>query len=357
MKRAIFITHNNFHTKDTGGMQCTARNYEMISEFYETDVYIVKCEFVFKLLSIVGLYYPTITFVDKYRIAKKVKDQNYDLVFFDSSIFGIIIRYVKKLNKNLEIITFFQNVELDYITVRFGQKIRKYPYNLFAWYNERLALKNSNKTIVLSQRDKDRLMKIYGVETNFILPITFDDVAMNTFEKTKTDRKINSKPFILFVGSFIFSNFEAINCFVNNVMPSIKGVDLLIVGKNFELKKQNLERPNVHVIGTVDNLSDYYVEAECVITPIFNGAGMKVKVAEALMYGKIIFGTKEAFEGYNLDDNSITVLCNDSKDFIDSLNIYLDNPNRKKYNPKSRELYEKYYSSDVARKVFENILR
>lgn len=38
------------------------------------------------------------------------------------------------------------------------------------------------------------------------------------------------------------------------------------------------------------------------VMPIFSGSGMKVKTAEALMYGKFLIGTKEAFEGYEIDE-------------------------------------------------------
>ena len=56
-----------------------------------------------------------------------------------------------------------------------------------------------------------------------------------------------------------------------------------------------------------------------VIMPIFMGGGMKVKTAEALMNGKTIFGSKEAFEGYDLEDISGLYLCEDKDAFINCL--------------------------------------
>ena len=41
--------------------------------------------------------------------------------------------------------------------------------------------------------------------------------------------------------------------------------------------------------------------AALVIAPIFDGSGMKTKVAEALMHGKHVVGTPEAFSGYAAD--------------------------------------------------------
>lgn len=54
----------------------------------------------------------------------------------------------------------------------------------------------------------------------------------------------------------------------------------------------------VHAIGTVDSLKEWYVDADLVVAPIFEGGGMKVKTAEALSYGKHFIGCTESLEGY-----------------------------------------------------------
>lgn len=48
-------------------------------------------------------------------------------------------------------------------------------------------------------------------------------------------------------------------------------------------------------------MAEYIYNADFLIAPIFEGSGMKLKTAEALMYGKTVFGTTEAFEGYDVD--------------------------------------------------------
>ena len=40
------------------------------------------------------------------------------------------------------------------------------------------------------------------------------------------------------------------------------------------------------VVGEVESLAQWYHDAYFVVAPIFDGSGMKTKVAEALMYGK-----------------------------------------------------------------------
>ena len=104
--------------------------------------------------------------------------------------------------------------------------------------------------------------------------------------------------------------------FIKEVMPHINA-ELIIVGKGMDQFKEKFElTENVKVFGFVEDLSAFYYDASIVIAPIYSGGGMKTKIAEAMMYGKTILGTKEAFEGYErLKD--VTLECNNADDFID----------------------------------------
>ena len=95
-------------------------------------------------------------------------------------------------------------------------------------------------------------------------------------------------------------------------MPTINGLDwflkyvlpyidckLMVIGR--EMKKYSSPdiTEKVEIIGEVEDLSVYYEMADAIICPIFIGDGMKTKTAEAMMYGKTIFATDEALEGYD----------------------------------------------------------
>ena len=71
----------------------------------------------------------------------------------------------------------------------------------------------------------------------------------------------------------------------------------------------------IEIHGFVEDLYTFYAKADCVIAPIFEGSGMKTKTTEALMWGKFIIGTKEAFCGFDITDD-IGVCCENSEDFI-----------------------------------------
>ena len=96
---------------------------------------------------------------------------------------------------------------------------------------------------------------------------------------------------------------------------------------------------NVRVIGKVDELSSWYLDAQYIIAPIFEGSGMKTKVAEAFMFGKKILATRSALAGYdNLPEYSY-YLCNTSKEFIETFQSLVDS-DYSNFDENIRNIYE-----------------
>ena len=145
-------------------------------------------------------------------------------------------------------------------------------------------LKKTDYIMTLTERDSRLLREEYGVSGNIVLPMSFQD----RYDDTRSIQKKDGKN-LLFIGTMFPPNYDGVKWFVEHVMTELKEYDLQIVGKNFEQKRKELERDNVQVIGTVDDLSEYYYSDSAMIMPIFYGDGMKIKTAESMMYGRIIF--------------------------------------------------------------------
>jgi glycosyltransferase involved in cell wall biosynthesis len=161
--------------------------------------------------------------------------------------------------------------------------------------------------------------------------------------------------YALFVGGTFYANVAGITWFVKNVVPHIT-IKTLIVGKGFEALRGNLEQKGkVEVVGTVVNVADWYRKAQFVVAPIFDGSGMKTKVAEALMFGKKIIGTREAFSGYEDVAERAGWVCNTADEFISAI-CQEQNLNLKEYDLELRALFNKRYSIDAATVRFKSIM-
>ena len=100
------------------------------------------------------------------------------------------------------------------------------------------------------------------------------------------------------------------------------------------------------IIGEVDDLTEYYMSASAVVCPIFLGDGMKTKTAEAMMYGKTIFASSEALEGYEVDNVKNIYKCNTENEFIDRINEYFIKGEGKLFNKNIREKFISKYEFD-----------
>ena len=165
----------------------------------------------------------------------------------------------------------------------------------------------------------------------------------------------SSEKFALFVGGTFYANQIGIAWFVKYVVPHIN-IKIYIVGKGFERFKSKLEiNGKVEVVGEVDSLAQWYQDAYFVIAPIFDGSGMKTKVAEALMFGNKIIGTPEAFSGYEAIADRVGCVCHSADEFVAAIEsageIVKDS-----YDIELRKIYEERFSYQAAKLRLEKIL-
>jgi hypothetical protein len=305
------------------------------------------------LLSALQFFFPPITKKDERVLNHLIAEEKYSLVFYDNSLFGKLAEKINEKHK-IKSIAFFHNLEIDYVRVRFGANPKVYLYRLLALLNEAPMAKIADKLVALNKRDANLIREYYGRAPDRIVPITFSS-PFSSVQLSERYRGIRNKAPLtcLFIGSLGRSKLEGIKWFVENVAPSLNGT-VKIVGKGFDTVRQELQGNNVEVLGYIEDLSEEYLNADCVIVPILSGAGMKVKVAEALMYGKTVFGTTEAFEGYDIDFEKIGGVCDSTNEFISRINRFFRSP--MKYNSFSRHEFDKKFSHSVALKTFEELL-
>ena len=358
-KKVLFVTPNDIYDEyGIGGVKGTRKNYKLIAEYFgKENTYLCtfpkkehtlppqdavtfkrtqnNMQYMFAALLGCKVYFPW----NESEILDYIDTKNIDLLFIDSSIMGRLVRVKKKYKS----IVFFHNIETDYA----WNKVKKegiwfLPSYLASKYNDKLSTK-ADAVICINERDSKRLFSLYGRQADFILPVTFEDIFAQNFTTSSYKREI------LFVGSLFPPNQLSIEWFMQEVMPKLNNIHLHIVGKYFESKKEEYEkRKNVYVIGSVNQLDVYYYQYAAVVLPIRYGAGMKVKTAEAMMYGRRIFATDEALEGYDVDNVSGIVRCNSADDFANAINHYFDKEDKKTFEPEVRARFlEKYETGRI----------
>lgn len=356
----IFLTTKPINDGSTGGHQCTQRNYLSLVRIYGSEnILVINIRDRFKDISvkdkllkwvrlIIFCYYDGMT----QRLLKKILKYNSEdnTFFFDGSLYGSVAKRIKRKKTKVKIITFFHNVEADFLKTKRTFKLWRYIKYLLVVKNEKHACSYSDIIIALNKRDAILLENKYKCSVDRIIPISLIDIYNTDRENRLECLTHNKKIQALFIGSNFPPNINGISWFVNNVLPKVQ-IKLRIIGKGMGILIDKFNDSNIEIIDFVEDLSFYIKEADFIVLPIFEGSGMKVKTCEALMFGKNIIGTSEAFCGYDIDFHGVGAICNTKMEFIEAINDFTINP-RPKFNEYSRYIYLEKYSFDQTLKDF-----
>ncbi len=355
--KLLFISLRDVNRKNSGGEKCTNRNYlsfceilgkenvDVINIANYTDSGFISANL--RRFSVLRGFYAGFSKNILRTIILKSKD--YDIVYIDVSYLGMISKNLRKSHYKGRIISFFHNVESDVMKqkarINFLEYWKIYPVK----YNEKQACKYSDRIIALTKRDADKLKEIYGAKSVGVIPISLPDELKHSVQENT-----NVPPQLLFIGDNWYPNIQGLKWFIENVLDHVN-VKLRIVGRNLDKYKNAFSHPMIEFLGFVEDLSSVIIEADYILCPIFSGGGMKVKVCEALMYGKNIIASSEAFEGYDLKYDETGLLCNTREEFISGIEKYAQVP-RKRFNLKSREYYLNEYSFQATLPEFRKLL-
>lgn len=279
-----------------------------------------------------------------------------DQMFVDGSNFGAAVAAVKRHAPHVRIVTFFHNVEARFFwgaaRARPGAKaLAVLAANYLA---ERKAVRASDVLVCLSARDSAGLRRIYGRGADAVAPIVLEDKGPGPGSGPAAPRP-DAGDYVLFVGGGFYANVAGIRWFARAVAPRID-LSVKIVGRGMDALAADCARAaNVTLVGAVGDLAPWYARAALAVAPIFDGSGMKTKVAEALMFGKQVAGTPEAFSGYADDVVAANALCADADAFVAAIAAARASP-PPACDPALRLLYERDHSPAAARARLARIL-
>lgn len=169
--------------------------------------------------------------------------------------------------------------------------------------------------IVLPHNLKDaKLLEENNVDTNKIFPI----VAYYSDKSGIERRNVNHD--VIFWGAMSRpENYEAAIWFVENVMPKLENTDVrfVIIGNkpNERLLKYRSEK--VIITGFVEDPNAYFSEAMCMAIPLSVGAGIKVKVLEAMSAGIPVLTNDIGIEGIPAIHGESYFNCKTSEEYVD----------------------------------------
>jgi len=336
MKRILFITAFPPNRMTAGQnyskvlLSTFAQNHEvdLISFSYPAHVIEVdpkvklireyKTSAVSKILSWMKIPFVHPFFAFRFRIGLLIylleNVKKYDCIYFDFSqvfVYSLFVKHPFKMMMSHDVI--FQKM-------RRGKWFRINPINLLLFISEKKILKTAHTILTFSKKDKLLVQNLYGLDSNVVRFFIDDRIKDLVYTEVNFERK-----FCFFGAWNRPENLEGLIWFVEKVLPFIdKSIQFEIIGPGLSsgFVEVYAIQDRVKYLGFVDNPYKKLAESLALIAPLFQGAGVKVKVIESLATGTSVLGTAVAFEGIDdLGDGSM-VLCNSVNDYIESIHSF-----------------------------------
>ena len=112
--------------------------------------------------------------------------------------------------------------------------------------------------------------------------------------------RVNTGKDILFFGAMNrMENIISVEWFIKNVMPLLEDIDcrFVVLGNNPQNELKEHENERVHFTGFVEDVSLFFEQSRCFVAPLLLGAGIKIKVLEALSSGIPVLTNAIGIEG------------------------------------------------------------
>lgn len=281
----------------------------------------------------------------------------YDFVFLDFTRQDYVAIDVKKYN--LPLVVRVHNIEYDYTRKIFerDKNIRSGLNYAFSYKQEKKVINCADKLLVLCEEDKKRINQLYHFKNDviFISPVCLES-------KNNKICYVKHYPLRLLISGSLWygPNVEGTIWFIKNVLPNIKdSVELVVAGyRPSESLKTLCTNNNVCLVGSPKSMDDFYRRCDLVVIPIFDGTGMKVKLAEALSYGKPVIATREGARGYAIEDIKSIKISNDKVSFIKGIEEIIE-MGQSEYTELvecSMQAFEDYYSIEKSIVLYNSFI-
>ncbi len=170
--------------------------------------------------------------------------------------------------------------------------------------------------LIMPHNDKDKkLLLEKGIDEEKIFTLVPYYNVLNV-------ERVNKSKDIIFYGAMNRQeNYESAIWFIEKVMPLLEKEDIrfVVVGANPVEVLQKLQSDRVVVTGYVDSVIDYFENCLCLVAPLISGAGIKIKILEAMAAGVPVITNSIGIEGIPAINESDYLHCETPNEYADSI--------------------------------------
>jgi|APTNR8051073442_1049403.scaffolds.fasta_scaffold01622_2 glycosyltransferase involved in cell wall biosynthesis len=190
------------------------------------------------------------------------------------------------------------------------------------------------------------------------IPAVVTPIGLNADDYQPDYGSFRSPPSISFIGSLDWMpNLEGLEWFLAEVWPQIRRkypeVELHIAGRNTPAHLFNLRQPNVFIHGEVPDAARFISAHSLMVVPLLSGSGMRAKILEGMVLGKVVISTSLGLEGIGARHKQEALVANDAAQFLQALDYLFRKPARfERMGRQAQEFAEREYNhTAIARRL------
>lgn len=231
------------------------------------------------------------------------------------------------------------------------------------WYLQHLTQKLKNFEVqqlqhydillAITKRDLDIYQNLGYNHKALVTPIGIDS-RHYIAEDASYQRELS----ISFIGSLDWMpNLEGLQWFLDKVWPQLTQrfpkLTLHIAGRNTPDSMLQMKLKNVHIHGEVPDALEFINQHSVMIVPLLSGSGMRVKILEGMLLGKVVLTTSIGLEGIAATNKKEVLIANQPEEFITAIASCYEGQKQLIHIGQRAQVFvaKKYDNLEIARKV------
>ena len=268
---------------------------------------------------------------ERYRLKKMIghhakRSDKPDLIILQWTQIILLMPFLRKLYPDVPIVAIEEDVlflnfyrKIGLVKSAFQRRIAEYQYKNVR-KKELTALEKAQLVVTNNQKD-GKLLEENHIESNKIF------VSSVYFENYNCVQRNCKWRDILFYGAmYRVENHISAKWFIEKVMPLLpKEFRFVVVGARPQKELLEMQSERVKILGFVEDISPYFSECICLAAPLLLGAGIKVKILEAMSAGVPVLTNEIGIEGIGAEPGKGYLHCVSEEEYADAVNwLYLN---------------------------------
>lgn len=244
-----------------------------------------------------------------------------DVIVIEWTEFILFIPYIKKIYPNAKIVA----VEEDVSFLKYYRTYKNKAGLLkkLSWKTRFVRLKkteiNSLKMadlVILNNYKDEKLVQKYGIINTWRWSPYFNSAIGKVIKRSKSND-------IVFFGAMGRpENYESCIWFIQKVMPIIDPkYRFIVIGNKPDEKLLRYKSERVVITGFVEDTLPYFENALCLVAPLVIGAGIKIKILEAMSAGLTVLTNSIGIEGIPANNMIHYIHCENAQEYSRAINM------------------------------------